>query len=251
MNQFVITVAIADMAILFGAWLLGRHIHQTGKPQWPLYLLYALLAVVGAVAARHQGITYPDQHLGLAIMKLCASLPAVVLGLQGFLREKNHFDLIILLAIAFGLMGDVSINLSLYAGMFFYAIGHGLYDVAFITEKRPVRRQLVVLGVCSVLLAALLVVFYDKVGSPVAFVCQLLYLILLASTVIFAVHLPKIIVIGAMVFALSDAMLILNIIVPMGLVYNTISLAVYYLAMVIYGIAIWEVAHPARAMRKR
>ena len=216
-----------------------------------MYLLYAILVVAGAVAARHQGITYPDQHLGLAIMKLCASLPAVLLGLQGFLREKNHFDLIILLAIAFGLMGDVSINLSLYAGMFFFAIGHGLYDVAFITEKRLGKRQLIALGACAALLAALLVVFYDKVGSPVAFVCQWLYLVLLVSTVIFSVRLPRIIFIGAMVFALSDAMLILNIIMPMGLVYNIISLAVCYLAMVIYGIAIWEVAHPARAMRKR
>ena len=123
-----------------------------------------------------------------------------------------------------------------------------LYDIAFIREKRPSRKQILVWLIITVLLDGVLFLLKEKFPSPSLLIPGMIYIAILVSTVVFSTHLPKIIFVSAAVFAVSDIFLIVNIVVSGNILMKTAALLIYYGAMLMYGIAIWELTYPEKKL---
>ena len=88
--MFIITL-ITDLILLVLARSWGNTLTETEKSRKPLYFFYLVLVVLSAIAVRYVGVHYPGQRFAPTAMKSGASLPALALGLQGFLHEKRWF----------------------------------------------------------------------------------------------------------------------------------------------------------------
>ena len=243
MNTFVLITAVSSLVLMgFGWFLSGKTIRENGK-RHPVYFLYLSVTVLMAVAVRYHQYMQPEDPLGIAVLKCCASLPSVLLGLRGFLMEKNRFDLILLIAIVFGMFADIAINLNMTLGGILFLIGHLLYDVAFVRERRPSGRQYLVWLILY--LAAFMILF--SVRNRVAtflFLFALVYFLILTSTIAFSYPLSRIIFVSAVVFAISDCFLVYNMIADSNMILKTIALVIYYFSVLLYGVAIWEISYP-------
>ena len=243
MSIFVLLTAVSSLALMGLGWFLsGKTVRENGK-RLPVYLLYLLVTVLMAVAVRYHQYVQSEDSLGIAVLKCCASLPSVLLGLRGFLMEKNRFDLILLIALVFGMFADVMINLNMTVGGVLFLIGHLLYDVAFIREKRPSGKQYLVWLIMYLIAFIILFTVRNKVNMTL-FLFSLVYFLILTSTVSFSFRLSRIIFIAAVVFAISDCFLVYNMIVDSNMILKTIALLIYYFSVLLYGVAIWEISYP-------
>ena len=208
------------------------------------YILCFLLCCANAVCVRLQQTAAPEALFPAAVLKFCASLPTVVLAYTGYRSEKNRADRLLLLAIVLCLAADVSINLSFIAGGAIFLIGHLFFDAAFIRMKKPEKKQWIQLAVTAAGGAVLLAVFYKRMNSPVLFFGALIYLVILFSTLILSFRLDRRLFAAAAVFAVSDALMAINMVTNAGMAMRILALLVYYGALILYGIAIWELRHP-------
>ncbi|MBQ1476906.1 MAG: hypothetical protein IIZ33_02025 [Erysipelotrichaceae bacterium] len=239
---------LAVLLAMAACWKYMDRVIEEKKDRTVLYLFFVMITMVYGISVRFYQGAYPEDLFGAAVLKFCASLPSVVLGLKGYLMEKNRFDLLIVIALITGLLADVSINLSMIAGAALFGIGHLLYDIAFIREKRPSRKQILVWLIITVLLDGVLFLLKEKFPSPSLLIPGMIYIAILVSTVVFSTHLPKIIFVSAAVFAVSDIFLIVNIVVSGNILMKTAALLIYYGAMLMYGIAIWELTYPEKKL---
>lgn len=248
MSIFVL-IAAASFLILMGlGWLLsGKTVRENGK-RLPVYLLYLLVSVLAAVAVRYHQSTDPADSLGVAVLKCCASLPSVLLGLRGFLMERNRFDLILLIAMIFGMFADIAINLNMTLGGILFLIGHLLYDVAFIREKRLSGKQYLVWLILYLIAFAILFSVRNRVALKL-FLFALVYFLILTSTVAFSYPLSRIVFTAAVVFAVSDCFLVYNILADSDVFLKTVALLIYYFSVLLYGVAIWEISYPHDRIR--
>ncbi len=248
MSIFVL-IAAASFLILMGlGWLLsGKIVRENGK-RLPVYLLYLLVTILTAVAVRYHQSVQPGDALGTAVLKCCASLPSVLLGLRGFLMERNRFDLILLIAMTFGMVADVAINLNMTLGGILFLIGHLLYDVAFIREKKPSGKQYLVWLILYLIAFAVLFSVKDRVALKL-FLFALVYFLILTSTVVFSYPLSRIVFTAAVVFAVSDCFLVYNVLADSDVFLKTVALLIYYFSVLLYGVAIWEISYPHDRIR--
>lgn len=157
--------------------------------------------------------------------------------------EKNRFDRILLIAIVFGMFADIAINLNTTVGGILFLLGHLLYDLAFIKEKKPSGKQYLL---WSFLYAIALIILFSIRNSvnTTLFLFSLVYFLVLTSTVAFSLPLSRIIFISAVVFALSDCFLVYNMLADSNMILKTLALLIYYFSVLLYGVAIWEISYP-------
>lgn len=120
-----LTAVLPTMA---ACWKYMDRVIKEKKDRTVLYLFFVMITMVYGISVRFYQGAYPEDLFGAAVLKFCASLPSVILGLKGYLMEKNRFDLLIVIALITGLLADVSINLNMIAGATLFGIGHLLYD---------------------------------------------------------------------------------------------------------------------------
>jgi len=202
------------------------------------------MTVVATLSCRYLQYIQPDNKLGGAILKFCASAPSVVLALRGFLYEKNRFDFTVLSAIMIGLISDIVINLNLKAGAALFALGHIIYDVAFIREKRPSGKQILLWILLSIMGGVAVFTLRNRVSSFSLVIFGAIYQCVLVSTVVFSFNMKKIIFTAACIFAVSDVFLIYNMLAHSPFLLTLLSLIIYYISLLAYGIAIWEISYP-------
>ncbi len=243
MDPFVLIVALISLFLMVLGWIFsGRVIRENGR-RLPVYLLYLIATVMAAVSVRYLQAVRPDERLGVAVLKGCASLPSVLLALRGFLMEKNRFDRILLIAIVFGMFADIAINLNTTVGGILFLLGHLLYDLAFIKEKKPSGKQYLLWGFLYAIALIILFSIRNSVNTTL-FLFSLVYFLVLTSTVAFSLPLSRIIFISAVVFALSDCFLVYNMLADSNMILKTLALLIYYFSVLLYGVAIWEISYP-------
>ncbi|MBR3227862.1 MAG: hypothetical protein IKF68_04890 [Erysipelotrichaceae bacterium] len=205
-----------------------------------IFVIYALITALAAVAVRCFQQSYPDA-LGTGVfLKFSASLPSVLFAFKGYRNCKTLFALFILLAIILGMIADIVINISFAAGGLFFLVGHLLYDVAFIKEKRPSKRQLILWLILTALMVIPLYIFRERIGSLFYGIGALVYIAILISTVVFSYSLDRMIFAAAMIFAFSDCFMIVNILTDGALIMRILALLVYYISLLLYGTALWK-----------
>lgn len=244
MNMYVICVAAVSLAVTLTGWIISGKAVNDGVRRWPVYLLYFLNTVVTAVLLRQYQETEGALTVYVALLKFCASLPSVLLALRGYLMEKNRFDLKIVIAMAFCLLADVTINIALVAGGTVFAIAHVLFAEAFISEHKPSGKQILAWIIGIIIEAVILYLIRDKVGSVGMYIFALVYLAIMLSTVILSYPLNKLVFASAVVFAVSDCFLITNMAIPSTPFMRLMALLIYYISLHLYGIAVWEISYP-------
>ncbi len=157
--------------------------------------------------------------------------------------KRNVFDRFLLIAIFIGMAADVFINMSQAAGAILFGNGHIVYMYAFIKEKRPSRKQVFPGIFLSILIAIVLFFLYSHINSVVMYLIAWIYLSILTFTTIFSFNMRKIVFIASLVFTLSNILLIINNLIRPGFWASLISLCVYYLSLILYGISIRENKH--------
>lgn len=201
---------------------------------------FALVTVLAAITVRYSQWKDPDLLFQAALLKFCASLPSVLYAYKGYWLRKSRFGLIIVLAILLGLIADISINLNFMIGGAFFLAGHLLYDVAFLQEKKPSRKQVILWLILTALMIIPLYIFREKIGSFANAAGGLLYISILISTVVFSWSLDKMVFAAALIFALSDCFLVFNMLTDSTMIMQILALLVYYGSLLLYGAVLWK-----------
>ena len=238
MRAFAIIVFLCTLLASYLAYRYAEHTIKNKKPEFPVVLVHLCICLIAAFCVRFLQSKTPNDTFGIALLKSCASLPTVSLAYEGYRIERNIFDLLI--AILIGMAADVFINMSAAAGAILFGIGHIVYMHAFIKEKRPSSKQ-VFLGVfISVFIAILLFLLCSHINSIAMYLIAWIYLSILSFTTVFSFNMRRIVFIASLIFALSDILLIINILIRPGFLASLFSLCVYYLSLILYGVSIWE-----------
>ncbi|MBR3006347.1 MAG: hypothetical protein IKH68_06805 [Erysipelotrichaceae bacterium] len=238
MRAFAIIVFLCTLLASYLAYRYAEHTIKNKKPEFPVVLVHLCICLIAAFCVRFLQSKTPNDTFGIALLKSCASLPTVLLAYEGYRIERNIFDLLI--AILIGMAADVFINMSAAAGAILFGIGHIVYMHAFIKEKRPSSKQ-VFLGVfISVFIAILLFLLRSHMNSIAMYLIAWIYLSILSFTTVFSFNMRRIVFIASLIFALSDILLIINILIRPGFLASLFSLCVYYLSLILYGVSIWE-----------
>ena len=106
--------------------------------------------------------------------------------------------------------------------------GHLLYDFSFLAKRKPSKKQLLSVMIAVVLTLIPLYFFRHLMPSALAVIGVIAYAAILFSTVIFSKPSGRLIFACASIFALSDLMLVFNIINKSGFFLTLVSLIVYY-----------------------
>ncbi len=240
MNGFIWITAAISLCCSAGAWVYSSGIMEKRDSEWKALAAFALVSALSGAAVRYTQMNFPNDLIGLGIEKFCASLPTMLFALRGYLSGKDRFSGFILLAIVLGLFADVSINSSIAAGGLFFAVGHAMYDVAFVHEKKPSKKQIVIWLVLSVLMIIPGYLFREKIGSLPLLIAALVYVSILISTIVFSWSLERLVFIAACVFAVSDVFMAVNLALKASMYMMYLSLIVYYFSLFLYGIVIWK-----------
>ena len=244
MKVSILMVCAASLAAVVLSWILTDRIYEKPKSPIPLYLFYFLICAADTVILRFFQEKYPADLLNTGLLKFSASLPCVTYALHNHLYEKNRFSRLIVTALFTAMAADIAININIAAGAVLFGICHILFVVAFIREKRPLPRELMIWIVLSVTAGILLTLIRDRIGSTALYFTAICYISILISTCVFSFRMPRIIWLSAMVFALSDIMLLVNTAFNGSLFMRIIALLVYYVSLLMYGTAIHTTVYP-------
>lgn len=191
-------------------------------------IIYIILACVGiAIQAAFITVEKKEKYVPAVILKGLASCVFITLGLFGFLSAKDSFSRLIFIGLIFGGIGDVCLNLRLVfkdgkkiflLGIAAFLVGHILYLAALIPETAP--KTLVICLAGGVVAAAVLLawIFKNITAQKVFKIFGVFYVgavVLMTAVSVgrvvenFAVS-SLIYMIGAVLFTLSDVILIFN-----------------------------------------
>ena len=244
MKTFTLCVFLITMITCFLAWRFAKKTVKEKGKRTMVYLCHLGISLAAAFCVRFLQYKAPTEVFGTAVLKFCASLPTVLLAWEGYRIEKNRFDKLILTAIVLGMFADIAINISTPLGAFFFGIGHIFYMHAFFKEKRPSKRQTLLSVSLCIFTAAILYFVSSRLSSIFLYLLACIYLSILICTTVFASNMKRNVFIASLVFALSDLLLIINILIPTGFFAKLFALWVNYLSLILYGISIWENEYP-------
>ena len=240
MNAVVTAAAAASILLCICGWILSDRAVKQERYFTPMILIFLCTSFTGGIMVRYLQINDAGNTIGIALMKASASLPAVTFALCGYLKNRNVFRFLLLLAIMLSMMADITINISFIAGGILFAAAHILFDIAFIQRKKPGTVQILLWLILSVPAMIVPYIFRSHLPAAPVMYFAMFYLSVLVSACVFSFPLHKMIFLFAAVFALSDVLLIVNIIIPPSLFMSITALLVYYLSLILYGICIWK-----------
>ncbi|MBR2801782.1 MAG: hypothetical protein IKE21_04170 [Erysipelotrichaceae bacterium] len=122
----------------------------------------------------------------------------------------------------------------------FFLVGHLLYDAAFLQEKRPSRRQVLLWLFLSALMFIPLNFLRFRLNTLLSFFGAWAYFLILISTVVFSHSFEKLVFAAAAIFAVSDRFMILNIVMNSSMPLKILALLVYYGSLPLYGTVLWK-----------
>ena len=243
MVGLAVCIGIILIACSVPAYRYSGRVAVNNESVWKVLAIYFLITILAAAATRYfqqelRGIHGAKELI--ALLKFTASLPTVLFALKGYLIRPTRFGRYVCLAIGVGMIADMAININPAIGGVVFLVGHLLYDVAFLSEKKPSGRQAALWIVMSALMIIPVYVFRSHIGSPVYCLGVWLYVMILISTVVFSWPLDKMVFAAALIFAFSDCFMIANIYGHGSMVMKILALEVYYGALLLYGTVLWR-----------
>ena len=187
-------------------------------------------------------------------LKGLTSFLFVVIGITNLIfvfankiEGQKKFAVIMLIGLIFAMVGDVVINIVFVEGAALFAVGHVFYFVAYCVLEKFSIKDLIIASVIFVLSAAviLFVPIFDFGGMFMQIVC-LAYALIISCMLGKAIsNLTKkinalniLLVVGSVLFFLSDLMLLFDVFSNVGLWAIVLCLATYYPAQCFLAYAI-------------
>lgn len=187
----------------------------------------------------------PGAALPRALFKGLASLCPAALCLLGTRRNPGRLHAGLCAALLCCLVGDVTINLSMLAGIVFFAGAHVLLCAVFWRAAPPVRWQIALWAALSALFITLAILLRARTNRLLAPVIA--YILVLTAMLSLSLRLHPQLRAGAIIFALSDFLLALNAVVGKTTLSHFIALGVYYIAVGILALLPWRAAKNGQA----
>ncbi len=201
-------------------------------------------------------IIYMLSH-GILWVKGLTSLVFVVIGLVNMLyvMKKGYdgggrFKYFMLTALVLCLIADVILNIWFIIGAAIFAVGHVFYFISYLCLDRFTWKDLIY-GACIAVVAIILLLTYPFDFQGI-FVVILAYAIIISFMVGKAISLfisgkcsrvaRWLILVGSILFFLSDMALLFNIFGGMGIVADRICLWTYYPAQGLLGLSVYFAA---------
>ena len=193
-------------------------------------------------------IYFPWGKETIALCKGICGLCLLGVCIAALYRRSGAFEWLITAATLLCGIGDVTINLSFVAGMIFFGLGHMVFLVAFLKDKKPGKKQFAVL---IPLVAVLLFIEY-QLREALGNLCVpiMIYTALVLSMAVFSSLHSKGIMAGGILFAMSDLLLVIKLAMGSPMLISFVSLFVYYLAMALLTGAVYKNSRVAPQERK-
>lgn len=220
-----------------------------------------LLALAGlAIQVSFIIVEKKEKYVSAVVLKGLASCFFITLGLLGFLDSPGTFSRLIFIGLIFGGIGDVCLNLRLIfkdgkkiflAGIVAFLVGHILYLVALIAETAP--KTLIISLVAGVVAAVALLawIFANITAQKVFKIFGIFYVG--AVVLMTAVSVGRVVenfnissliyMIGAVLFTLSDIILIFNMFSEKKAAWmRPTNLTLYYLGQLLIAFSLFFIA---------
>lgn len=198
---------------------------------------------------------------GTLLLKSFASAMFVLVGAVNLAyaiktKAKLQFPILMLVGLVFAMLGDIILNIHFIAGAVLFAVGHVFFFVSYSMLEKFNYKDLIwglVIFIPSMLLIVLAPIF--DFGGALMEVVAVLYALIISLMVGKALSnliknrslLNIIILIGSVMFFLSDLMLLLNVFASLPVV-GIICLALYYPAEFLLGFSIFTFANKNQAV---
>ena len=181
--------------------------------------------------------------LGGLWIKGLTSLGFVLIGIVNLIYifkldgANRKFCIIMLIGLIFAMLGDIVLNLFFIGGAILFAIGHVFYFIAYCALQSFKLKDLIFGAVIFVpsALIILLVPIFDFGGILMQIVCIVYALIIsfmvgksISNIIVKKSLINILLVIGSVLFFVSDFMLLLNVFGNVGEFADILCLATYY-----------------------
>ena len=202
----------------------------------PLLLLASMTVffVLEEAAVHYMPANAPLRALLKGLTSLCPAL----LCLLGARRSPSRLHIGLCLALLLCLVGDVAINLSMLAGIVFFAGAHVLLCAVYWRAMPAVRWQSALWAALSAAFIALAVLFRSRTGGLLPAIIA--YILVLCAMITLSLRQRPLLRAGALIFALSDFLLARNIALGQTALSHFIALGVYYLAVGLIALVPWQ-----------
>ena len=159
-----------------------------------------------------------------------ATLTAAALAAYGFLTDPTPSHGLLLAGLCVCAIADVVLDLHFLAGTAAFGLGHLCYCAAYLLAKTPGWGSLAVfLPLCGAI--AFLYPRLKRYAAPNSALPYLGYALLISAMLALALALRPLLLAGALLFVLSDAMLLTRIVRKItSKKYNYLCLGIYFLA---------------------
>ena len=159
-----------------------------------------------------------------------ATLTAAALAAYGFLTDPTPSHGLLLAGLCVCAIADVVLDLHFLAGTAAFGLGHLCYCAAYLLAKTPGWGSLAVfLPLCGAI--AFLYPLLKRYAAPNSALPYLGYALLISAMLALALPQRPLLLAGALLFVLSDAMLLTRIVRKItSKKYNYLCLGIYFLA---------------------
>ena len=197
---------------------------------------------------------------GTLLLKSLASAMFVLVGAVNLAyaiktKAKLQFPILMLVGLVFAMLGDIILNIHFIAGAVLFAVGHVFFFVSYCMLEKLNYKDLIwglVIFIPSMLFIVLAPIF--DFGGALMETVAVLYALIISLMVGKALSnliknrslLNIIILIGSVMFFLSDLMLLLNVFASLPVV-GIICLVLYYPAEFLLGFSIFTFANKNQA----
>ncbi|MDY4832922.1 MAG: lysoplasmalogenase family protein [Treponema sp.] len=171
-----------------------------------------------------------------AVLKGSLSLFPFILCFLGWKEDKSRLNILFLIAFCLCLIGDAVINLFMVFSAVCYFVAHCIFVRCYFYFRKPKFWQFVV----WIVVFACICIFiqFVKVSSLLK-IFGVLYTFAMTAMVMFSFGIPKQLMIGSIIFFISDILMLRNFIYSETVVSHFFSLGSYYVAVMLIAVKIF------------
>ena len=209
-----------------------------------LNILVCVLVAVIFIVHECLRVILPDVLIIRAVLKIIIGMvPIAILHVNCDIK-KYKWQLAVFIGIILYCIADAVMTYSDGIGMGFFAIGHIFVLIGFISERRPNRVPLVAWIVVSIILNSMCIFAGPELGFGRRFLMFAgIYLTFVAAMTAESYCMNRGILVGALIFFVSDMLIIYNMIFGETVVRHFFSLGLYYLGIYLFAIYIRKYIH--------
>ncbi len=167
-----------------------------------------------------------------ALLKVVINLCLLSLALITYFRKKDRYTTFMVIVFVFFAFGDVSINFNMGVGGGFFALGHVLLMLCYLKESYRNKKTWILFLVAYLLFAGINLAFL-KTNARMMTIGFLVYSLVVSLLLASTTEERFLIRLGVFLFALSDALLMINYGLGNLLLFGHFARGVYYIAVIL------------------